>query len=212
MQSHAVYSVTYVKTLERSFKALVFLVWVLVPVGLYLAARDTPPVQQEKEALAKVPVEERIAILMKAKQDSQIRMFIKKSNPSLPWGKVEKIARLEQKYAEKYDVPLHIGLAITWKESGFQPKAISYTGCCLGLKQINFRAHKEEYNIPSRQALFTLEKNIEISYKMISAYHKKYGSYDRAIQRYYGSSRKEDNKMYSQQVMNKAKRIKQVTT
>lgn len=211
------YDVQYVKRLERAVGLLGFLLATLVPVTAYLLTSklvgastgiSSPAVEEEQ----KLPTEVRIKQLTQAKVDSQIRGFIKKMNPKLSYTEVDKIARLEQKYSRQYGVPLEIGLAITMQESGFRPQIVSYTGCCFGLKQVNFKAHKGEYGIQKLEDVTIIEKNIKIGYQMIANHYKKYGTYPRALQRYYGATNPVKNVEYARQVLSKAKRLRDIVT
>lgn len=221
------YSVKYVERLEIIVKCTIFSIGLAVPVGLYLmipkAPLDTfgviehkkPSVKSRVDALQeerKLPTEVRIKQLTQAKVDSQIRSFIKKMNPKLSYTEVDRITKLEQKSSRQYGVPLEIGLAITMQESGFRPQIVSYTGCCFGLKQVNFKAHKGEYGIQTLGDVTAIEKNIEIGYQMIANHYKKYGTYPRALQRYYGATDPVKNVEYARQVLAKAKRLREIVT
>ena len=80
------------------------------------------------------------------------------SNSKLTVEEANQIYALEQKYAEKYDIPIEIGLAISLKESTFNSKAknsVSY-----GLKQINYKVWAEYFNI-NKKCLLNVECNIK---------------------------------------------------
>lgn len=204
------YSVKYVQALERATGLFILLTGMLVPVLCYkLTIRPVePPTGITEVVQDRAKIEARINELLKAKQESEARSFVKKVNPKLSWTTVEKIVKLEQKYAAKYDVPLELGLAVTLQESRFRPEVVSYTGCCFGLKQINFKAHKEDYSIASHSTLFKKEQNIAIGYKMLADHKKRYGSWDGALRRYYGSTKPEQNLWYAREVQQKAKMIR----
>lgn len=204
------YSVKYVQALERATGLFILLTGILLPVLCYKITTSPvePPTGIVEVAQDRAKIEARINELLKAKQESEARSFVKKVNPKLSWTTVEKIVKLEQKYAAKYDVPLELGLAVTLQESRFRPEVVSYTGCCFGLKQINFKAHKEDYSIASHNTLFKKEQNIAIGYKMLADHKKRYGSWDGALRRYYGSTKPEQNLWYAREVQQKAKMIR----
>lgn len=139
---------------------------------------------------------------------SKVRMVIKTGNKNLPWSEVDRIAKNEVYHARKAGIDIPTGLAIAEQETHFDPSKVSYTGCCFGWKQINYGAHKEEYNIKNPSALFDPVYNIKISYMMLGKYKKQYGSTERALKRYYGSTVDRDNALYAMEVMEKAKRIR----
>ncbi len=203
------YSVQYVNNLERAFKALVFMIGVTVPIILYLIikSKDIIFVPQEAEPPS---IEERVEAILAEKELASIRIFIHKTNKKLPYTKVDKIARLEQEMAKKYDVPLHIGLAITWKESTFKPLAVSSTGP-IGAKQIAFRWWKDSCNLSSKQQLFDIDTNIECGYIAISKYKQQHGTWKKALAAYHGHpTDMQMNAKYAFDVAKRAKIIKRM--
>lgn len=200
------YSVSYVTNLERGFKTLVFLTGMVIPIMLYLIikSKDVIFVPQEAEIPS---IEERVEAILAEKELASIRIFIHKTNKKLPYTKVDKIARLEQEMAKKYDVPLHIGLAITWKESTFKPMAVSPTGP-IGAKQIAFRWWKDSCNLSSKQQLFDIDTNIECGYIAISKYKQQHGTWKKALAAYHGHPTDiQMNVNYSLTVLEKARKI-----
>lgn len=119
----------------------------------------------------------------------------------------ERFAIREMFAATKYNVPYSVGLAITAQESSFKPTAVSYTNCCLGPKQINFRVWKEYFALKKREDLFDTDLNIELGYYILNKYRKQSGSLEGALKRYYGSTIPEENDAYAQQVIQRAERI-----
>lgn len=204
------YSVNYVENLERGFKTLVFLIGMLVPVLLYLIikSKDVVFVERAGEGEKEPPsIEERVEAILAEKELASIRIFIHKTNKKLPYTKVDKIARLEQEMAKKYDVPLHIGLAITWKESTFKPLAVSPTGP-IGAKQIAFSWWKDTCNLSSKEQLFDLDTNIECGYIAISKYKQQHGTWKKALAAYHGHPTDiQMNVNYSLTVLEKARKI-----
>ncbi len=200
------YSVQYVNNLERAFKALVFMIGVTVPIILYLIIKSKD-IAVVKEEVYTPTIEERIEKILAEKELASIRIFIHKTNKKLPYTKVDKIARLEQEMAKKYDVPLHIGLAITWKESTFKPLAVSPTGP-IGAKQIAFSWWKDTCNLSSKQQLFDLDTNIECGYIAISKYKQQHGTWKKALAAYHGHPTDIHlNMNYSLTVLEKARKI-----
>lgn len=218
MPSHAVYSVSYVKRLEKWACFSLFSIGVLLPLGVASLLFDTSPLHSFKPNVLEdstphqegADMRERIQALDEARVEAQIRTFIYKNNKSLSYTKVDKIARLEAKYASQYNVPLEIGLAITLTESTFNPNAKSPTGPA-GLKQIAFSYWDKECSLSSRKQLMEVDRNIECGYRIISKLHTQTGSWEKALKRYYGGS-SEENMKYMLTVMRRADRIRSIVT
>lgn len=218
MSSHAVYSVVYVKRLEKWACFSLFTLGVLLPLSLYAYLAGKGPFLGVKHNVLerweapedRGALESRIQALDKARVEAQIRTFIYKNNKSLSYVKVDRIAALEVKYANAYNVPLEIGLAITLTESTFNPKAKSPTGP-LGLKQIAFTYWDKECSLSSRTQLLDVDRNIECGYRIISKLHKSTGSWEKALKRYYGGSA-EENMKYMLTVMRRADKIRSIVT
>lgn len=118
----------------------------------------------------------------------------------------QRYALLEMLASIKYNVPYSLGLSITAQESSFNHDAVSYTNCCLGGKQINYKVWKEYFDI-KKQDLFKPEVNIDIGYHILRKYADETGSMELALQRYYGSTVPEENQRYAQQVISRAEKI-----
>lgn len=118
----------------------------------------------------------------------------------------QRYALLEMLASIKYNVPYSLGLSITAQESSFNHDAVSYTNCCLGGKQINYKVWKEYFAV-KKQDLFKPEVNIDIGYHILRKYANETGSLNLALQRYYGSTVPEENEKYAQQVMSRAQKI-----
>lgn len=124
------------------------------------------------------------------------------SNSKLTVEEANQIYALEQKYAEKYDIPIEIGLAISLKESTFNSKAknsVSY-----GLKQINYKVWAEYFNI-NKKCLLNVECNIKYGYLILQYYVElQNGDIKKAIMSYRGSTNKSTNKKYLIDVLRKS--------
>lgn len=207
------YSMSYVKALEHSVAGLVLLTGMLVPVLAYqLIGKPVGASTGIKEPASdpqvdRAKIEARIDALLQAKKVSEAQSFVKKVNPNLSWTMVEKIVRKEQAAATKYNVPLHIGLAVSWKESTFKPAARSPTGP-VGLKQVAFTHWSAVCKVSSREELIKLDKNIDCGYRALSQYKKRYGTWEMALYHYHGHPT--DlllNREYSLTVLAKSRKI-----
>ena len=98
--------------------------------------------------------------------------------------------------ANQYGVPPEIMLAIAEKESGFNPNAknISDIESSYGLFQINTLAH------PDYKGGNDPEANADYAARFLRNLYKKYGSWDKAIERYNGSG--SQARAYAKDVIN----------
>lgn len=63
-------------------------------------------------------------------------------------------------------------LQIAWRESGYQPGVTSPTGCCHGIFQIHWPAHRgwlADYGVTSVEQLFDAETNIRMALVLFQA-------------------------------------------
>lgn len=201
---YKLFSVTRVRLLEQAAVAG----WILL---ITMIIAFVIVFHQRNEAIAKYQtVSEQ---QQKQKQEeyrmiSSIRGVIHENNPSLSYEQVDKMAGYELKYSKINHIDPAIGLAISMQESNFNPNAVSYTGCCLGQKQINFSAHREEYGIKTRKELLDPEYNIQLGYRLMADNVDRYGTMGKALQHYYGSTDSRENIIYMKSVMSKAKQIR----
>lgn len=109
-----------------------------------------------------------------------------------------------QKNAEIKDVGLATILAVIERESAFNKKCKSYSGC-LGLMQVNYKVWKSELKIPNTDILYNIKENIKVGTEILSRYILKYGL-RKGLGLYYGKSEKA--KSYSKSVVRIRKRYK----
>lgn len=99
------------------------------------------------------------------------------------------------------------GLAVSGKESEFRPRAVSYTGCCYGIKQIHLGVWKKEKPGLTLKDLYDPDRNIKLGYQILREYYDKTGSIGLALQRYYGSTVQEENIAYADDVLRRSRYI-----
>ena len=128
----------------------------------------------------------------------RVSSVIRGYNPKLSKTVALRIAHREIKYSTQYKVPLHIGLAISAKESTFNPKAVSYNGTSYGLKQVHRAVWASNVSL---QKLTQLDYNTNLGYKIIREYYDLTGSYTKALRRYYGATNALENDKYSNHVV-----------
>lgn len=134
---------------------------------------------------------------MECYSDDVINNIIKMNN-KLTVEEANQIYEIEKKYAEKYDIPVEVGLSITAKESTFQTNARSSSS--YGLKQINYSVWNEELNL-SKKCLMSVECNIKHGYIILRYYVDLYeGDLHAALMAYRGSGYKSTNKKYAKDI------------
>lgn len=201
---YKLFSVAYVRNIEAT--AIIGWFLFLVMMVAFLLCR-----QEMREAIAKyqtVSEQQQKQKEEEYKMVSSVRGVIHENNPSLSYEQVDEMAGYELKYSKINHIDPAIGLAISMQESNFNPNAVSYTGCCLGQKQINFSAHKKEYGIKTRKELLDPEYNIQLGYRLMADNVDRYGTMGKALQHYYGSTDSRENILYMKSVMSKAKQIR----
>lgn len=134
-------------------------------------------------------------------------VFIKSVQPTISSKDAMTLATVEYYESKRTGIPYEVGLAVSWTESTFSSEV--NTWCCVGIKGINYYAHKDEYNIKSWASLYNINRNVTISYKMLDKYISQYGNIHSALKRYYGSTSDIDNRMYADKVLKRASIIKQ---
>lgn len=134
-------------------------------------------------------------------------VFIKSIQPAISKKEALALATVEYHESKRTGVPYEVGLAVSWTESTFSPEV--NTWCCVGVKGINYYAHKDEYKIKSWSSLYSIDRNVEISYKMLDKYMAQYGNIHSALKRYYGSTSDYENVAYANKVLKRASIIKQ---
>lgn len=125
----------------------------------------------------------------------------------VPIETAKSYARQELINAQRTGIPFAVGLAITDKESSFNPDAISYTGCCYGLKQVHLRIWSKEKPGLTKRDLYDPYKNIAIGYDILKEYYQLTGSLSGALGRYYGSTVPEQNLAYAEDVIRRSQQI-----
>ena len=134
---------------------------------------------------------------MECYSDDVVDNIIKMNN-KLTVEEANQIYEIEKKYADKYDIPVEVGLSITAKESTFKKNAKSSSS--YGLKQINYGVWSEELNI-SKKCLTSVECNIKHGYIILRHYVDMYdGNLRAALMAYRGSENKSTNRKYARDI------------
>lgn len=162
---------------------------------------------EQKEAIEKELADANVILAPIRDKINKGASYILKKHKHLDADAAYRFAYREMVESLNSGMPFVTGLAISGKESEFKPKAVSYTGCCYGIKQIHLRVWSKEKPGLQLEDLYDPDKNIKLGYTILREYFDKTGSVSAALQRYYGSTIPEDNIAYSQDVMRKAKQI-----
>jgi soluble lytic murein transglycosylase-like protein len=98
--------------------------------------------------------------------------------------------------SDKWDLPEDLILAVISKESSFRPHVISHANC-IGLMQINPRAHPEKLKQRDlcAQRAFKVRHNIDIGCQILREYLDRTGDIRAALYRYVGG--REDTYVYN---------------
>lgn len=132
--------------------------------------------------------------------DNVVATIVNKSKLSVE--EANQLYALEQKYAKMYDIPLNVGLAITYKESTFNVRAKN--GVSYGLKQINYPIWYKQLKL-QKNCLFDKECNIKNGYIILNYYVKtNNGNLNEAIMDYRGSTNKSINHRYMKDIIHKS--------
>jgi len=92
--------------------------------------------------------------------------------------------------------PKELIVSLIFRESSFRPLLISKADC-LGLMQINFKAHPLKVKDFKRYELFYIDTNIKIGCAILKEYYEKNNSIKDALIRYLGAN----NKKYMEDIM-----------
>lgn len=162
-------------------------------------------IEKHKADNSEENIKKRIDALLEERKLSQLRQLIRDNNKNLSVTDAARLASYEVKYAKLNNIKLEDGVAVSLTESTFKPKASTW--CCIGIKGLNFYAHQYEYNFKSKEQLYDMEFNVKKGYEMLANHVERYGSIERALQRYYGSTVPRENVEYSQKVMQRSRYI-----
>jgi len=120
----------------------------------------------------------------------EIEEIISTKQPKLDPIIVTKISSTIEKYSEEYKIPQELIIAIIEIESSFRPTVTSSQNC-IGLMQINPKAHPEKIKDMSIYEVYHIDNNIRIGCQIFNEYYKAARSIDGALSKYYGANNKE---------------------
>ena len=143
--------------------------------------------------------------------DPSLTQQVQAFNPKLTEQQAAYIVDIEHKYAQKYDIPVEVGLSLSAKESTFKPSAKSYTGESYGLKMVHYKVWRRKFKGLTKQCLMDTDCNAEVGYKILRIYlDKSDGNMEKALMKYRGSSKRSVNEKYARNILRLSKGFKQV--
>jgi len=129
------------------------------------------------------------APVLKIPPHSYLTKIIQRKQPRLTKAKANQIARAIYKHSKYYKLPPILIIALSERESSLLPKSTSKKSC-IGLMQINPRAHPNKVKNFSRDRLYDIDTNIKIGCSILKEYLTKTGTISGALQRYIGAKNK----------------------
>jgi len=94
------------------------------------------------------------------------------------------INNLLESTAQKYGIPPDVLKSIAWQESRWNPGAVADGGKSHGMMQIYTAAHPD-YNVAEGEK--NIAYNVEYGAKLLRSLYDRYGSWEKAVERYNGS-------------------------
>jgi len=145
-------------------------------------------------------------LIKQENKTKKLSLFIKEVNPYLPNHLVKVISKTIIQSSNKYSVPVEVILAVAWQESHFKVNVVSSAGC-IGIMQINPEVWTKKLNIPE-EVLWYPQINIEVGTYILRYYYEKEGSWEKAIERYYGKDW--FGKKYRKMVLRKIRKVRDI--
>jgi hypothetical protein len=123
-------------------------------------------------------------------------LIISDQQPKLDPILSQTIAKSIHKYSKEFNIPAELIVAIITVESAFIPTSTSSANC-VGLMQINPKAHPEKIEGFEIHQLYYIDTNIKIGCRILKEYYAATGSINETLTKYLG---KEDQK-YNNRVL-----------
>lgn len=147
--------------------------------GMWLQNRLNPPKIIEKEVSVEV---EKIQYVEKSK--TATADFLTFLNPNLDPSIAGIMAEAIDKYSQEYKLPRKLIVAISRKESFFNPFAKSHAGA-MGLMQVMPNIHKAKWEGRKKSELYHIDLNIKIGCQIFREYlDMEKGNLDKTFHRY----------------------------
>jgi len=108
--------------------------------------------------------------------------------PKLTQKTAIEIARAVHKNATEFGFPPELIIAIMMIESSLKPNSTSKSQC-VGLMQINPKAHPDKCQKFSRGELYTISTNINIGCRILKEYYDRENDVQKALYRYRGAEK-----------------------
>ena len=128
-------------------------------------------------------------IVVVVSKSSKTMAMITKLNPKVSKEVVRYIAKEIEKSAEKYNLSVPLVVSLIFRESGFNPLAISKSKC-IGLMQINPKAHPKKIKPYKYVQLYHIDVNIDIGCQILREYLDKKKTIKGTLESYLGANNK----------------------
>lgn len=97
------------------------------------------------------------------------------------------IAKSIHKYSKEFNIPAELIISIITVESAFIPTSTSSANC-VGLLQINPKAHPEKIEGLENYQLYHIDNNIKIGCRILKEYYEATGSINDTLTKYLGKA------------------------
>ena len=128
-------------------------------------------------------------IIVEEPKVNQTVLMITKLNPKVDKDVVLIISNAIEKYSEKYSLSIPLIISLMFRESGFRPLIVSKSNC-IGLMQINPKAHPKKVKPYKYDELYHINVNVNIGCQILREYLDKKKSIKGALESYLGVSNK----------------------
>ena len=174
-------------------------------VKQYLYAQTYEDIIKDKDQRIEVVTDERDEARLNLKRRidkiKTAATAIRGRYPHVPTQRAMLIADLEITYSRKENLGAHYGFGISGRESGFDPKAVSYNGTSFGLKQVHYNVWKKEIPGLTMKCLMDIECNTKTGYRILAIYRDRNGgNMHSALMSYYGATNRDENIKYADRV------------
>jgi hypothetical protein len=146
----------------------------------------------KKATKKRIIVEEMVKEVVEVKQlpkTNETVLMIMDLNPKVDKNVAKAIADSVGKYSKKYSLSIPLVLSLMFRESGFRP-IITSKANCIGLMQINPKAHPKKVKPYKHSQLYHIDINVDIGCQILREYLTKRRTIKGALESYLGASNK----------------------
>ena len=128
-------------------------------------------------------------VIEEKKEDTSTSFMISKLNPKLDKEVIIIITKSIEKYSKKYSLSIPLVVSLMYRESSFNVLSISKAKC-IGLMQINPKAHPEKVKPYKNYELYHIDVNVGIGCQILKQYLDKKKTIKGALESYLGANNK----------------------